>query len=467
MGPGAFFCALTSDDAAATRTGGSFVTDAAMLIRGGRVIDPATGRDEIADVLIADGAIAAVGHGLDAGRSATFDATGLIVAPGLVDLHVHLRVPGDGSKETMVTGTAAAAAGGFSTICCMPNTFPPLDSPETLRDLTRIIEAEASVRVHPIATISVGRKGEAAVDFAALAAAGAIGFSDDGDSCRNSAVMRAALEASIGLNRPVMVHCEDKDLAHGAMHEGDVSRALGLVGIPAEAEEISIARDILIARLTGGWLHVLHVSTGYGADLVRGAKADGVRVTAEVMPHHLTMSDGWVAGDRTLHNTNDAAGVPGVPADPNTKVNPPLRPVSDTVALLAALQDGTFDIVATDHAPHADPEKIDSTFADAAMGMSGLELALPTMLALVRAGHITLSYMIDKLSVAPARLLGLPLGTLKPGATADIVVFDPEERWRVTPESLKTKNPNTPLLGMELQGRTRLTLVGGEERYRA
>jgi len=279
--------------------------------------------------------------------------------------------------------------------------------------------------------------------------------------------MRAALEASTRLRLPIMVHCEDKDLAHGAMHEGEVSRRLGLPGIPAEAEEISIARDILIARLTGGWLHVLHVSTGYGAGLVRRAKAEGIHVTAEVMPHHLTMSDGWVDGDRTLHNTDERAGTPGTPADPNTKVNPPLRPVADTVALLAALRDGTFDIVATDHAPHATPEKTGSPFKDAAFGMSGLELALPTMLALVRAGHLTLGELVDKLSTAPARLLGLPGGALAVGESADVVVFDPTERWRVTPESLKTKSPNTPLLGMELQGRTRLTLVGGEERYRA
>ena len=437
-----------------------------MVIKGGRVIDPATGRDGIADVLIAGGRIAAVETGIDPGRAGVFDAAGLIVAPGLVDLHVHLRVPGDGSKETMATGTAAAAAGGFTTICCMPNTSPPLDSPETLRELQRVIAAEASVRVLPIATISVERRGEAAVNFPALAAAGAIGFSDDGDSCRNSAVMRAALAASTRLNLPVMVHCEDKDLALGAMHEGEVSRRLGLAGIPAEAEEISIARDILIARLTGGWLHVLHVSTGYGADLVRRAKAEGIRVTAEVMPHHLTMSDRWVAGDRSLHNTDDPPGTPGTPADPNTKVNPPLRPVDDTVALLAALGDGTFDIVATDHAPHAAADKTGRSFLEAAFGMSGLELALPTMLALVRAGHISLTAVIDKLSTAPARLLGLPLGTLVPGVTADVVVFDPDERWTVTPESLKTKSANTPLLGMTLRGRTRLTLVGGEERYR-
>ncbi len=439
-----------------------------ILIRGGRVIDPSRGTDGIADVYLQDGKVSAVGRDIGTPDGAlVLDAGGKIVTPGLIDLHVHLRVPGDGSKETMATGTAAAAAGGFTTICCMPNTAPPLDSLETLHDLRRIIETEASVRVLPIATISIGRKGEAAVDFAALADAGAIGFSDDGDSCRNSAVMRAALEASTRLRLPIMVHCEDKDLAHGAMHEGEVSRRLGLPGIPAEAEEISIARDILIARLTGGWLHVLHVSTGYGAGLVRRAKAEGIHVTAEVMPHHLTMSDGWVDGDRTQHNTDERAGTPGTPADPNTKVNPPLRPVADTVALLAALRDGTFDIVATDHAPHAAPEKTGSPFKDAAFGMSGLELALPTMLALVRAGHLTLGELVDKLSTAPARLLGLPGGALAVGESADVVVFDPTERWRVTPESLKTKSPNTPLLGMELQGRTRLTLVGGEERYRA
>lgn len=443
------------------------MSDAKQVIIGGRAIDPSNRRDEIADILIENGRIAAIGSVGSPAGAAVFDATGMVVAPGFVDLHVHLRVPGFEAKETMATGTAAAAAGGFTTICCMPNTRPPLDSPQILRELQATIEADASVRVLPIATISVGRKGEESVDFAALADAGAIGFSDDGDTCRNSAVMRTALEASRSLNRPVMVHCEDKDLANGSMHEGEVSRRLGILGIPAEAEEITIARDLLLARLTGGWLHVLHVSTGYGAELVRRAKSEGLRVTAEVMPHHLTMSDGWVEGDRTLHNTQEPSGAAGSPADPNTKVNPPLRPVADTRLLLAALQDGTFDIVATDHAPHAAPEKSESTFEAAALGMSGLELALPTMLALVRAGHLGLSDMIEKMSAGPARLLGRPLGTLTPGSEADVVVFDPDERWRVTPENLHTKSPNTPLLGMELRGRTRLTLVAGQERFRA
>lgn len=438
-----------------------------LLIRGGRVVDPANRRDEVADVLLADGTIRAVGR-IERPRDAqVFDAAGLVVAPGLIDLHVHLREPGFEAKETIATGTAAAAAGGFTTICCMPNTDPTLDDVNVLRDLRDRIARDGRVRVHPIAAITKGRAGREAVDFEALAAAGAVGFSDDGDTTQNSAIMRAALEASARLDRPVMVHCEDKALAAGAMHEGNVSRRLGIPGIPAEAEEIVIARDLMLARLTGGWLHVCHVTTGRGAELIRRAKADGVRVTAEVMPHHLLMSDEWVAGLRCLRNVDEPAGATAQPADPNTKVNPPLRTAADTRALLAALQDGTFDVVATDHAPHAAPEKRGTTYDRAAFGMSGLEFALPLLLALVRAGRMTLSDLVVKLSTTPAKLLHGPLGALSVGVPADVVVFDPEERWVVTPERLATKSPNTPLLGMELRGRAKLTLVGGEERFRA
>lgn len=443
------------------------LTKPTILIKGGRVVDPANGIDIVTDLFVRDGCIAELGTNIDAAGAEVFPADGLVVAPGLIDLHVHLRVPGFESKETVATGTAAAAAGGFTTICCMPNTRPPLDSVEVLRGLAEAIEREALIRVHPIATISHGRDGEEPVDYDALAEAGAIGFSDDGDTCRSSAVMRDALEASKRLRRPIMVHCEDKALADGAMNEGTVSKRLGISGIPPEAEEIIIVRDLLLARLTGGWLHVLHVSTGYGAELVRRAKSEGIRVTAEVMPHHLVMSDEWIAGDRTLLNTNEPPGPPGEAGDPNTKVNPPLRTAADTRQLLAALKDGTFDIVATDHAPHAQPEKTGTTFEKAAMGMSGSELALPTMLALVRAGQLTLTDLVEKMSVAPARLLNVPLGTLAPGSVADLTVFDPDERWRVSPDALLTKSANTPLLGMELQGRVRLTLVDGQERYRA
>jgi dihydroorotase len=439
----------------------------ALLIRGGRILDPANGIDQVGDLLIRDGKIAAVGNRLDAGDADVFDADGLVVTPGLIDLHVHFRTPGFEQKETIASGTAAAAAGGFTAVCCMPNTRPALDSVEVLHALNETIARDGSVRVFPIATITKSRASEEAVDFDALADAGAIGFSDDGDSTRDSKLMRAALEASVRLDRPVMVHCEDWTLADGAMNEGDVSRSLGIKGIPPEAEEIIIARDLLLASLTGGWLHVCHVSTARGAEMIRQAKAAGVHVTAEVMPHHLVMSDDWVAGDRTLYNTQEPPGAPGTPADPNTKVNPPLRPVRDTEGLLAALQGGIFDIIATDHAPHAAPEKQGSTFEKAAMGMSGLELALPTMLALVRAGHLALEDVIRRLTIEPARLLRMPLGTLSAGAVADVCVFDPEERWQVTPETLKTKSPNTPLLGMTLQGRVRLTLVDGEVRHHA
>lgn len=438
-----------------------------QLIRGGRIVDPANGIDLIGDLLIRDGRIAGVGDRVEAAGAAVYDATGLVVTPGLIDYHVHFRTPGFEYKEDLATGTASAAAGGFTTVCCMPNTKPALDSVEVLAELRVAIERDASVRVFPIAAISVGRKSGQAVDFEALAAAGAIGFSDDGDSTRDSTIMIAALDASKKLDRPVIVHCEDWLLTGGALNEGAISRALGIPGIPAVAEEIIIARDLALAAKTGGWLHVCHVSTAAGIRMIELARAAGVNVTAEVMPHHLVMSDDWVAGDRTLHNTNEPPGEQGSPADPNTKVNPPLRLVGDTQGLLKALQAGHFDIVATDHAPHAEHEKRGTTYEQAAMGMSGLELALPTMLALVRAGQLTLNEVIRRLTIEPAKLLRKPLGTLTPGAPADLCIFDPEERWQVTPETLRTKSPNTPMLGMTLQGRVRRTLVNGEERHHA
>ncbi len=441
------------------------MTAPAWLLAGGRVVDPASGRDEVADVLVRDGRIADIGKIGDARGARRIDAGGMVVAPGLVDVHAHLREPGYEAKETLATGTAAAAAGGFTTVFCMPNTDPALDQPERLRDLGRRLARDGQVRVHPIAAITEGRAGRRAVDFAALAAAGVVGFSDDGDTTSDSAIMRSALEASRALGRPVMVHCEDKALVTGSMHEGEVSRRLGVSGIPAEAEEIVIARDLMLARLTGGWLHVCHVTTGRGADLVRRAKAEGTRVTAEVTPHHLVMSDRWIEGARVLHQTDEPDGRGGERSDPNTKVNPPLRPVSDAEAMLAALLDGTCDVVATDHAPHAAPEKGGTGFEAATFGMSGFELALPLMLALVRAGHLSWPGLVERMSRRPAALWGLTAGALREGAVADLVVIDPEERWVVSAETLRTKSANTPLLGMELRGRARLTLVGGEARH--
>jgi dihydroorotase len=435
-------------------------------IRGGRVVDAANAVDTVTDVVVRDGVIAHVDPVEEAPAATLLDATGLVVSPGWIDIHVHLREPGYEAKETIATGTAAAAAGGFTTICCMPNTRPALDTVDVLQDLHRRIERDAAVRVFPIAAITAGRAGQTAVDFAALVDAGAIGFSDDGDTTADSAIMRRVLEASRELDRPVMVHCEDKALAAGAMHEGDVSRRLGLPGIPAAAEEIIIARDLMLAELTGGWLHVCHVSTSRGADLIQAAKARGVHVTAEVMPHHLLMSDEWVAGERTLHNVAEPSGARAAAADPETKVNPPLRPVADTEALLKALKDGVFDVFGTDHAPHAELEKRGVDYQRAAFGMSGLEFALPLTLALVRAGHLSLSELVRRWTVEPARLLRQQSGNLSPGVPADLIVFDPDERWTATPKTLHTKSANTPLLGMDLRGRVKLTLIDGEERYR-
>jgi dihydroorotase len=437
------------------------------LIRGGRVVDPSRGIDRHADVLVREGAVSQIGDVGDLVGIESLDASGCIVAPGLVDLHVHLREPGSESKETIATGTAAAAAGGFTTICSMPNTRPALDSVEVLKDLQTRISRDASVRVYPIAAITLGRAGDVPVDFSALASVGAIGFSDDGDTTRDSAIMRRALDASRELNLPIMVHCEDKALAKGAMNEGDVSRRLGISGIPPEAEEIIIARDLMLARLTGGWLHACHVSTGRGIDLIKRAKTEGVRVTTEVMPHHLAMSDEWVAGDRRLLNVGEPAGEPAQPGHADTKVNPPLRTAADTRYLLQALKEGTFDIIATDHAPHAEPEKAGTDFEHAAFGLSGLELALPLMLAFVRVGHLTISDLIRRLSTEPARLLRKPGGTLRPGSPADVVVIDPNHSWCVTPDALKTKSANTPLLGMTLTGRARYTLVNGQVKFHA
>jgi dihydroorotase len=319
--------------------------------------------------------------------------------------------------------------------------------------------------VFPIGSITKGRRGEELTDFAALAEAGVIGFSDDGDSTMNSGLMRRALEHAKELGLPVMVHCEDKALTGGAMNEGATSAELGVPGIPAEAEEIIIARDLLLAARTGGWLHVLHVSTRRGLAMIRRAKAQGVTVTSEVMPHHLTMDDGWLAGRRILHHTDyRQLPPPAAVPDPLAKVNPPLRTVEDSDYLLTALTQGDFDIIATDHAPHAMEEKAQGLLA-APMGMSGLELALPVLLVLVRTGHLTPSQLIYRMSTRPAELFKLPGGSLARGQIADVTIIDPELAWTVTPEALRTKSPNTPLLGAQLRGRAVATFVGGHLRH--
>ena len=437
----------------------------ALIIRNGRVIDPANGEDSIRDIAIVNGKIADIAS-VDANTAEVIDAEGCLVTPGWIDVHVHLRQPGLDFKETVATGTAAAAAGGFVAVACMPNTNPALDSPDVIKALADDVEANGHSRVYPIATITKGRELKEDVDYDAVIEAGAIGWSDDGDTTPDSAIMRRALEASKRLGKPVIVHCEDKAIAHASMHEGEVSERLGISGIPAAAEEIIIARDCMLAELTGGWLHVCHVSTGRGIEIIEEARRRGAHVTAEVMPHHLVMSDEWVAGNRELHNTIEPVVEQAEPADPNTKVNPPLRPVADTKKLLKALQDGWFDCFGTDHAPHADSDK-PADFEKAAMGMSGLEFAVPLTYALVRAGHISDSELVKRWTIEPAKIIGIEEPSLTAGTVANVTVIDPNREWQVTPESLKTKSKNTALMGRTLRGRAVLTIVDGEVQHRA
>ncbi|MEI2617108.1 MAG: dihydroorotase [Thermomicrobiales bacterium] len=437
-----------------------------MLIRGGRVIDPANGLDSRLDVRVSDGKIFAIAAGLEPiAREVVIDADGCLVTPGWIDAHVHLRDPGPTYKEDLVTGAAAAAAGGFTRVCCMPNTSPSLDTPERIAD---IVERgrQTGIHIHPIGAISVGREGGVLAPLREMAAAGAIGFSDDGDSAGSEDVMREALRLTSELNLPIMVHCEDPELARGgSMHRGAVSEELGDPGIPAEAEESYIERDLRLAEETGGWLHVLHVSTVRGIELIQAARARGVRVTAEVMPHHLLMTDEWVAGRRRFAGELEPVGS-GPSPDSSAKVNPPLRPESDALGLIQALRRGAFDFVATDHAPHAERDK-PASLSSAAFGMTALELALPTMARLVERGDLDWPRVVELLTAAPARTLGLPGGALGVGDPADITVIDPRREWVASEETLRSRSKNTPLLGTILRGRALLTICDGEVRHDA
>lgn len=434
-----------------------------ILIRGGRVIDPGSQRDGIFDVRIDGGRIAAIDARIEpAAGDRIIEAAGMLVTPGWIDAHVHLRDPGATYKEDLATGAEAAVAGGFTRMACMPNTIPPLDTPERIAD---IVERgrQTGVHIHPIGAISKGRQGLELAPLVEMAAEGAVGFSDDGDSTRSVDVMREALTLSSKLNLPIMVHCENPDLIRGgSMHRGDVSRELGDPGIPAEAEEEYIERDIDLARETGGWLHVLHVSTVKGAQSIVRAKQDGVRVTAEVMPHHLALTDEWVAGRRRFAGEPDVLADVGL--DPNAKVNPPLRPESDALGLIEAVRAGVFDFMGTDHAPHAERDK-PAELLNAAFGMSGLELAIPTMARLVERGALDWTLVVDLFTARPARVLGLEGGRIAVGDPADLTIIDPSRKWTVDAQSLRTKSKNTPLLGMTVQGKAVLTLVGGMVRH--
>jgi len=417
-----------------------------IVLRGGRVLDPSRDVDEKADVLIVDGKIASAKGKIGSKEDAEIiDCTGLIVSPGFIDVHCHLREPGREDVETIATGARAAAAGGFTAVCAMPNTDPVTDNQAAVGFIIRQAQRADASRVHVIGAISVGQKGETLAEMGEMVAAGAVAVSDDGRPVVSAQLMRTALEYARSFSIPVIDHCEEPTLAHGgSMNEGIVSARLGLKGIPSEAEEIMAIRDILLARRTGGHVHLAHMSTAGSVELIRWGKDRGINVTAEVCPHHISLTEDRVVG-----------------YDTNAKMNPPLRTAKDVEALRVAVKDGTIDMIATDHAPHHYDEK-EREFADAPNGIIGLETALAVSVTnLVETGHIDFRTLVDKMSCAPARIFGLPGGSLAKGSVADVTVFDPARQWEVDPSEFRTKGRNTPYAGMKLRGRAVCTIVGG------
>lgn len=425
-----------------------------LILRGGRVLDPAKGLDEVADVVIDASRVSRVGA--DAGASIprhetvrVVDATGYWVCPGFVDLHVHLREPGQEYKEDIASGLRAAAAGGFTAVCPMPNTRPVNDNRAITEMMLARAAEEAGARLLPFGAITKGQRGAELTEMADLREGGAIGVSDDGLCVMNAAVMRHAMEYARTFDLLVSQHCEDHHLTEGAqMHEGALSTRLGLRGWPRAAEDIIVARDLILAELTGARYHVAHISSRGAVALIREAKSRGLKVSAEVTPHHLCLTD------EALLNY-----------DTYCKVNPPLREEEDRAALREALADGTIDCVATDHAPHSDLEK-DCEFEAASVGINGLETAISMMLELVREGALSPMRLVETLSTAPARLIpDFECGALREGGLADITVLDPEQQWTLTRETLRSKSHNTPLLDQELIGRPVMTIVGGKVVY--
>ena len=416
-----------------------------ILIKGGRVIDPASDLDAAADVLIRDGKIERVGK-VEAEADRTVDAAGLVVTPGLIDMHVHLREPGDEREETIATGAAAAVAGGFTTVACMPNTEPPVDNEPSAEFVRLRARSAGAANVYPVGAITVGRKGEVIAELDQIGRGGAVAFSDDGDGVQNAKVMQIALEYAKMLDKPVISHCEDKDLSgEGVMNLGYVSMKLGLPGIPAAAEEVMVSRDIALAGTTGGCLHIAHVSAAESVELIRRAKDRGIAVTAEVCPHHLALTDQAVES-----------------FDPVYKMSPPLRTEDDVKALLDALRDGTIDAVASDHAPHTVEEK-DVEFNLAPFGVVGLESTLGVLFkTLIEPEVLTLSEMIAKMTVNPARILRIPKGTLSPGADADVTIIDPNKEWTIDADKFKSLGRNCPFHGWQVKGKAVCVIVGGE-----
>lgn len=415
-----------------------------ILIKGGQVIDP--GRvNGPADVLIEQGKIAAVGPKLKAPANATIiDATSKVVMPGFIDLHVHFREPGFEYKETIESGTAAAAAGGFTSVCCMPNTSPVNDNQSITEFILEKARAAGNANVFPVGAITKGSEGKELAEIGDLRRAGCVAISDDGLPVMNSLVMRRAMEYALAFDVPVVDHCEDLHLSEGGcMNEGFVSTQLGLQGVPAAAEDVMVARNLALAELTGARLHLAHLSTAGSVRMVREAKARGIKVTAEACPHHFMLTEEAVCG----YNTH-------------AKMNPPLRTGADVQAIKEGLRDGTIDVIATDHAPHAAQEK-QQEFAAAPNGIVGLETAWPLTLTLVEEGVLSLEAAIAKLTTAPAKAFSLKKGTLAPGTDADVTISDLREGWEVDPARFRSKSRNTPFAGWKVKGRVTTTIVGG------
>ena len=417
-----------------------------LLIKGGRLIDPSQGIDDTMDILIADGVILKLGSGLTApAGTQTIDAGGLIVTPGLIDMHVHFRDPGLEYKEDIASGSRAAAAGGFTSVACMPNTSPVIDNKAVTSYILNKAMSEAVVNVFPVGCITKGGKGESLSEMGELKEAGCVAVSDDGKPVSNGELMRRALEYAKGVGITVISHSEELSLVgDGVMNEGFTSTELGLKGIPWAAEDVAIAREVYLAEFTGAPVHIAHISTVGSARIIRNAKARGVKVTCETAPHYFTLTDEAVLG----YNTN-------------AKMNPPLRGAADVAAMKAGLADGTIDAIATDHAPHHPDEK-DVEFNLALNGIVGLETSLPLSLRLVEEGCLDLKALVSLMSCNPAKILGLDRGTLKPGAVADVTVIDPNRQWQVCAEKLESKSKNSPFLGCQMKGAAAYTIVKGQ-----
>ena len=416
-----------------------------ILIKGGRLIEPSQDIDQVCGLLIDNGLVADLGPSISAGDAEVIDAEGLVVCPGLVDMHVHLREPGREDEETILSGARAAVAGGFTSVACMPNTEPPIEGEEGVRFvLSKAVDA-GFARVHPVAAITKGLRGETLSEIGSAIGAGAVGISDDGMPVADSGLMRRALEYVKMFRRPVLSHCEDPVLSgRGVMNEGRMSTLLGLRGLPGESEDVAVIRDIILTDLTRSRLHVCHVSTSRSLDFIRQAKSSGTDVTCEVTPHHLALTDEAV---RTF--------------DSNAKMNPPLRDEKDVGALRHGIRAGIVDAIASDHAPHSIEEK-DQEFDVAPFGIVGLETSLGvSCTCLYHEGIISLGELVRLLSTNPARILGLPLGVLRKGSPADVTIFDPEMEWTVDKTRFLSKSRNTPFSGWKLKGKAVSVIVGG------